>query len=104
MFLHVPFKTRSWHIVEVTCIILVFVYSILVFVHDNDDGSYVYVSTSGGKGNVPLAVGTTMLLTLKFVSVLRGFDTTGYLVAVLVQNFLDVRGFIIVIIIVIEEM
>jgi hypothetical protein len=52
---------------------------------------------ASGTGNVPLAVITTIFLTTKFVSVLRGFDTTGYLVAVLVQNFLDVRGFVIVI-------
>jgi len=57
-----------------------------------------YILIAGGDGHVPLAVVTSMLLTAKFVSVLRGFDMTGYLVAVLVQNFLDVRGFIIVII------
>lgn len=78
-------------------IILVYIYSILVLVHDSLDESFIFVSSSGGSGNVPLAVATSLLLTIKFVSVLRGFETTGYLVAVLVQNFLDVRGFVIVI-------
>ncbi len=58
---------------------------------------FTSILISGGKGHVPLAVVTSMFLTAKFVSALRGFDITGYLVAVLVQNFLDVRGFIIVI-------
>lgn len=51
-----------------------------------------------GKGNVTLAVITTLFLTARFVSLLRGFDRTGWLVAVLMQNFLDVRGFIVVIV------
>ena len=52
---------------------------------------------NSGKGNVALAVVTTLFLTARFVSLLRGFDRTGWLVAVLIQNFLDVRGFIVVI-------
>ena len=67
-----------------------------MLLQDWRDDSYIFV-TNTGAGNVPLAVITTLLLTIKFVSLLRGFDRTGYLVAILLQNFLDVRGFIIVI-------
>jgi len=68
----------------------------MVLERDGQDQSYL-VMTSTGQGNVSLAVITTLLLTIKFISLLRGFDLTGYLVAVLMQNFLDVRGFIVVI-------
>ncbi len=73
------------------------IYTILVFISDVEDNSFFSISNSG-KGNVTLAVLTTLVLTAKFVSLLRGFDRTGWLVAVLTQNFLDVRGFIIVIV------
>jgi F0F1-type ATP synthase membrane subunit b/b' len=69
----------------------------LVFVNDREDGSFLLVANSG-KGNVPLGVVTTLFLTVRFISLLRGFDRTGWLVAVLTQNFLDVRGFIVVIV------
>lgn len=62
-----------------------------------DDGSYFMMDNSG-KGNVPLGVIATLFLTARFISLLRGFDRTGWLVAVLTQNLLDVRGFIIVIV------
>lgn len=64
---------------------------------DTEDDSYLMVQNSG-KGNVTLAVMTTLILTASFISLLRGFDRTGWLVAVLTQNFLDVRGFIVVIV------
>jgi flagellar basal body-associated protein FliL len=88
---------RKWHFIEFICIVLVFAYSIVVIAQDYQDQSYI-VMTNSGKGNVPLAVVTTLFLTAKFVSMLRGFEVTGYLVAFLLQSFLDVRGFVIVII------
>lgn len=88
---------RSWHIIDIISILLVFVYTILVFILDREDNSFFYVSNSG-KGHVTLGVATTLFLTTKFISLLRGFDRTGWLVAVLAQNFLDVRGFIVVIV------
>ncbi len=68
----------------------------MVFILDTDDRSFMYVSNAG-TGNVTLAVSTTLVLTLKFVSLLRGFEKTNWLVAVLIQNFIDVRGFLVVI-------
>ena len=88
---------RNWHIVEFVCIILVYAYSALVLMEDEEDNSIMFM-TSSGQGNVPLAVITTLFLTVKFVSMLRGFDVTGYLVSYLLQSFIDVRGFVIVII------
>lgn len=45
---------------------------------------------------VPLAVIATLLLTLKLISYLRGFSDTGWLVSVLIANFRDVRGFLLI--------
>lgn len=87
---------RTWHYVNITRLILVFGYSSWVLYTDIDDNSFVYVSNAG-KGNVPFAVITTLALTLNFVSLLRGFEKTNWLVAVLIQNFIDVGGFMIVI-------
>jgi len=66
----------------------------MVLERDGQDQSYL-VMTSTSK--VVITARDTLLLTIKFISLLRGFDLTGYLVAVLMQNFLDVRGFIVVI-------
>lgn len=74
-----------WNCVDAISIILVYVYSISTIV-----GGGV------GTGNVPLAVVTTLLLTMKLLSYLRGFDSTGWLISVLVQNFSDVQGFMVV--------
>jgi len=87
----------SWHQVDLACIILVYAYTILVILNDTSDNSYFHVSNYG-PGNVPLGVISTLALTARFISLLRGFDRTGWLVSVLTQNFLDVRGFIVVII------
>jgi hypothetical protein len=66
---------------------------------DDGDGSFFSITTAG-EGSVTLAVITTLTLTMRFVSLLRGFDHTGWLVAVLAQNFMDVRGFVIVLIVI----
>lgn len=65
---------------------------------DNGMDQSFWLMSTHGKGNVPLAVVTTLFLTAKFVSMLRGFRVTGYLVAFLFQSFLDVRGFVVVIV------
>mmetsp|Transcript_5230 Transcript_5230/g.9965 ORF Transcript_5230/g.9965 Transcript_5230/m.9965 type:complete len:1602 (+) Transcript_5230:107-4912(+) len=91
------FFRSNWHIVEVVCIVLVYVYCAMVLMDDREDNS-IMLMTNSGQGNVPLAVITTLFLTVKFVSMLRGFDVTGYLVAYLLQSFIDVRGFVVVII------
>ena len=82
---------------DLVSIALVFVYSILVLIGDLNNDNNLFIVRNTGKGNVTLAVITTLFLTARFVSLLRGFDRTGWLVAVLMQNFLDVRGFIVVI-------
>ena len=80
------FVRSGWRYIETVSIMLVYLYTILV----------VY----GKEGYVSLAVFTTLGLTAKFISFLRGFERTGWLVAVLTQNFLDVRGFLIVMVII----
>jgi WD40 repeat protein len=74
-----------WNAVDSVSIVFVYVYGISTI-------------TGGGvgTGNVPLAVFTTLLLTMKLLSYLRGFDSTGWLISVLVQNFTDVQGFMVV--------
>ncbi|KAI2510727.1 hypothetical protein MHU86_3675 [Fragilaria crotonensis] len=74
-----------WNLVDSVSIVFVYVYGISTI-------------TGGGvgAGNVPLAVFTTLLLTIKLLSYLRGFDSTGWLISVLVQNFTDVQGFMVV--------
>jgi F0F1-type ATP synthase membrane subunit b/b' len=62
-----------------------------------EDNTLLLIQNTG-KGSVTLAVITTLFITARFISLLRGFDRTGWLVAVLIQNFLDVRGFIVVIV------
>ena len=47
-----------------------------------------------GSGNIPLAVISTLFLTLKLLSYLRGFGETGWLITVLTSNIADIRGFI----------
>jgi WD40 repeat protein len=49
-----------------------------------------------GNSMVPLAVVTTLFLTVKVLSYLRGFSATGWLLSVLTANFRDVRGFLII--------
>lgn len=80
------FVRSGWRYIETVSIMLVYLYTMLV----------VY----GKEGYVALAVCTTLGLTAKFISFLRGFERTGWLVAVLTQNFLDVRGFLIIMVII----
>jgi len=77
-----------WNAVDVLSIVMVYIYA----------GSTLFQG-GFGSGNVPLAVFTTLLLTLKLLSYLRGFDSTGWLISVLLQNFRDVRGFILVLLV-----
>jgi len=49
---------------------------------------------------IPLAVVTTLLLTVKLLSYLRGFSDTGWLISVLIANFRDVRGFLVILIVI----
>jgi hypothetical protein len=49
-----------------------------------------------GEALLPLGVVTSLLLTVKLISYLRGFADTGWLVSVLTANFRDVRGFLII--------
>lgn len=44
----------------------------------------------------PLAVITSLLLTAKLIAYLRGISDTGWLVSVLVHNFQDVKGFLLI--------
>ena len=50
-----------------------------------------------GNHLVPLAVGTTLCLTIKVLSYLRGFSSTGWLLSVLSANFHDVQGFLVIV-------
>jgi len=73
-----------WNFVDLFTIVLVYAYNIAVGFH------------GFGSGYVPLAVVTTLLLTLKLLAYLRGFAETGWLITVLISNFVDIRGFILV--------
>ncbi len=77
--------SARWNLAGIASIILVYVYSM--------------AATLEGIGStklVPLAVITTLLLTMKLISYLRAFNQTGWLVTVLSRNFWDVRGFLVV--------
>jgi hypothetical protein len=74
-----------WNVVDLISIgcVYVFIGGIMIQVEGYDD-------------MIPLAVVTSLLLTVKLLSYLRGFGDTGWLVTVLVANFRDVRGFLII--------
>jgi hypothetical protein len=66
---------------------------------------YIYVGITLASNRLPalaetallwIAVFGTLCLTLKFMSYLRGFPFTSWLIAVLKQNFTDVKGFAVV--------
>jgi hypothetical protein len=73
-----------WNVVDLISIggVYVFIGGIMIQVKGYDD-------------MIPLAVVTSLILTVKLLSYLRGFGDTGWLVTVLVANFRDVRGFLI---------
>jgi Ion transport protein len=50
-----------------------------------------------GNHLIPLAVVTTLCLTIKLLSYLRGFSSTGWLLSVLSANFYDVQGFLVIV-------
>mmetsp|Transcript_12248 Transcript_12248/g.35536 ORF Transcript_12248/g.35536 Transcript_12248/m.35536 type:complete len:1610 (-) Transcript_12248:86-4915(-) len=74
-----------WNTVDILSCIMVYSFTMMVITQsDFNDGT------------VPVAVVTSLLLTMKLLSYLRAFHDTGWLVAVLNQNFNDVRGFLVV--------
>ena len=54
------------------------------------------VPSYGGRGVFILHVVNSALLTVKFLAYLRGFESTGWLITVLLQNVRDMRGFMII--------
>ena len=71
-----------WNIFDVVSLICVYAYTgIIIFI---------------GESWLPLAVLTTLLMTVKLLSYLRGFTDTSWLISVLAANFRDVRGFLII--------
>ena len=73
-----------WNWVDVAAILCIYVFVLAIFVSDL------------GVSLIPLAVVTTLLLTVKLLSYLRGFKDTGWLISVLIANFRDVRGFLVI--------
>lgn len=71
-----------WNIFDVVTLICVYAYT----------GVVVFL----GESFLPLAVLTTLLLTVKLLSYLRGFSDTSWLISVLTANVRDVRGFLII--------
>lgn len=71
-----------WNFCDLVAIASVYAYTLEIFVT--------------GNSHVPLAVCTTLFLTLKLLSYLRGFSSTGWLLSVLGANFRDVRGFLVI--------
>ena len=54
------------------------------------------VPSYGGRGVSILQVVTSALLTMKFLAYLRGFESTGWLITVLLHNVKDMSGFIVI--------
>jgi Ion transport protein len=73
-----------WNWVDLSSILCIYIFVLATFVSDT------------GVEMIPLGVVTTLLLTIKFLSYLRGFSDTGWLVSVLIANFRDVRGFLLI--------
>lgn len=74
-----------WNWIDIFTAAFVYVYVSMVLVFNRGDSSLQTV-----------AVFTTILLTAKLLSYLRGFGDTGWLISVLIANFTDVGGFLIV--------
>jgi hypothetical protein len=73
-----------WNWVDVSSIVCIYIFVLATF------------ATDIGVSLIPLAVVTTLLLTIKVLSYLRGFSDTGWLISVLAANFRDVRGFLLI--------
>jgi hypothetical protein len=73
-----------WNWVDASSILCIYIFVLATFVSDM------------GVSLIPLAVVTTLLLTVKLLSYLRGFEDTGWLISVLIANFRDVRGFLVI--------
>ena len=54
------------------------------------------VPSYGGRGESILHVINSALLTMKFLAYLRGFEGTGWLITVLLQNVKDMREFLVI--------
>ena len=86
-FRHTSYFKSPWNLVDLLSIALVYAYVFAIFAVGGD-----------GSGLVPLGVFATLFLTLKLLAYLRGFGDTGWLISVLRANFVDVRGFVIVLV------
>lgn len=74
-----------WNAIDISSVVCVYLYALNVLIRSFNP-----------VGEVPLAVIATLLLTAKVLAYLRGFRDTGWLIAVLIANFRDVRGFLII--------
>jgi WD40 repeat protein len=74
-----------WNTIDISSIVCVYIYALNVLLPG-------FIPSA----KVPLAVITTLLLTAKVLAYLRGFGDTGWLISVLIANFRDVRGFLII--------
>jgi WD40 repeat protein len=74
-----------WNFFDILSFCCVYLFIAVLFLGIFDEG-----------GQVPLSVVTSALLTVKLLSYLRGFADTGWLISVLIANFRDVRGFLII--------
>jgi hypothetical protein len=84
------FKDK-WNVVDLSNIFLVYVCSFIM-----------KVPTGASKrSEVTLASLTSLTLTYKSMSFLRGFTETGWLIRVLYTNFWDIRGFFVIMLVVI---
>jgi len=72
-----------WNVFDLLSIIFVYGYVLASF------------APTTGQQLMPVAVITTLLLTVKLLSYLRGFSDTGWLISVLIANFRDVRGYVV---------
>ena len=81
-----------WNLIDVGSLMLVYAY--IVYILDRD------IDTTSQSSAIPLAAVTTLVLTTKLLAYLRGFSDTGWLITVLIQNFIDVKGFLLILLVI----
>ena len=79
-----------WNIVDFLSNVMMYVSLVLLFSQDHRSTETILVTSI-----------TSGLLTIKFLSYLRGFDGTGWLITVLMQNMIDMSGFLIILFVII---
>ena len=81
--------SEIWNVLDFFTVLFM-VGFVFLLEYDTSDDTYIFIGVAG-----------TLLLMLKSLSFLRGFESTGWLITVLTQNLSDVRPFLIVMMVII---